>query len=180
MADIRVTCPSCKTQLEIGAEFEGQEVECGTCLEVFTASAKKPKDSGTDKKSESGGGKAKGSTSKSRASRDDDDDDDRPKRRRRDEDDDDDDDDYAPRRRSSGGGNGLAITSFIPGCCCVYPGGPIALGAIITGVIGMQKQEGKGMAIAGLILGGVWIALVILLLVANVGVNMANPQQRFR
>ncbi len=192
MADIRVTCPACKTQLEIGAEFEGQEVECGTCLEVFTATTKKAKPKTDDdddrpaSKSGSGGKSKSGDRDKpkSRASRERDDDD-RPTRRRRD--DDDDDDDYDRPRRRSGGGNGLAITSlilgivaFIPGCCCAYVGGPIALGAIITGVIGMQKQEGKGMAIAGLILGGVWIALVILLLVANVGINMGNPQQRFR
>ena len=158
MADIRVTCPACKTQLEIGAEFEGQEVECGTCLEVFTASAKKPKDSGTDKKSESGGGKVKGSTSKSRASRDDDDDeDDRPKRRRRD---DDDDDDYEPRRRSSGGGSGLAIASlvlgilgFVPGCFCCWAGFPMSLIATILGAVAISTPEGKGMGIAGLTLG---------------------------
>lgn len=194
MADIRVTCPSCKTQLEIGAEFEGQEVECGTCLEVFTATTKKAKPKTDDdddrpaSKSGSGGKSKSGDRDKpkSRSSRerDDDDDDDRPKRRRRDEDDDDD-DDYEPRpRRQSGGGNGLAITSlvlgilaFFPGCCC-YMWIPLSLGAIITGSIGMKNPNGKGMAIAGVVLGCCALALYAVLVV--IGIGLGNPQQRFR
>ena len=45
MANIRVTCPACKSELEIDAEFEGQEVECGNCLEVFKA--KRPGSAGS-------------------------------------------------------------------------------------------------------------------------------------
>ena len=37
MANIRVTCPACKTTLEIDKKFEGEEIECGNCLEVFKA-----------------------------------------------------------------------------------------------------------------------------------------------
>ncbi len=190
MADIRVTCPACKTQLEIGAEFEGQEVECGTCLEVFTASTKKtkPKGGDPDKKSESGGGKIKGSTSRKRSSRDrDEDDDDRPARRRRDDDDDDDDydHDYRPSRRQSGGSNGLAITSLIlgilsilcllgsclggavpiAGCCCGLGSLGGSLGAIITGAIGMKNPQGKGMATGGLVLGVLTLLAIIVLFV---------------
>src|SRR6266545_1272321 len=55
MANIRVTCPACKSELEIDETFDGQEVECGNCLEVFTA--KGPKSSGPGK---SGTGKIPG------------------------------------------------------------------------------------------------------------------------
>src|SRR5205823_1139799 len=160
--NIRVTCPACKTELEIDAEFEGQEVECGNCLEVFKA--KKP--GSTGKIPGAGTGSSAGSGSKSadksakKKRRDDDDDDDRPRSRRRD--DDDDEDDYAPpppRRRSGGGGNGLGVTSLvlgilsiIPGCCCEILGGPLALGAIASGAIGMSKPEGKPMSIIGVVL----------------------------
>ncbi len=37
MATIRVTCPTCGKALEVGAEYDGQEVECGECLQVFVA-----------------------------------------------------------------------------------------------------------------------------------------------
>lgn len=37
MANIRVTCPTCKQELEIDAQYIGQEVECGSCLQVFVA-----------------------------------------------------------------------------------------------------------------------------------------------
>ena len=38
MPNIRVTCPTCKTELEVDAAHEGQEVECGNCLQVFIES----------------------------------------------------------------------------------------------------------------------------------------------
>jgi predicted Zn finger-like uncharacterized protein len=37
MANIRVTCPTCQTELEIDEVYVGQEVECGNCLQVFVA-----------------------------------------------------------------------------------------------------------------------------------------------
>ncbi|MBY0457120.1 MAG: hypothetical protein K2V38_07275, partial [Gemmataceae bacterium] len=82
MPDIRVTCPACKTQLEIDAAHEGQEVECGNCLEVFVASTKKPKPATRD----------------ARDDRDDDRDDDRGRSRGRDDRDDRDDDENDRRR----------------------------------------------------------------------------------
>lgn len=175
MADIRVTCPTCKTQLEIDAVHEGEEVECGNCLQVFVATAKKPGDSG--------GGRVRGATSRSRASRDDDDDD-RPRRRRRD--DDDDDDDYYDRpRRRSGGGSGMAITALVlgiislPACCCPIVGIMTSLGAIVTGSLGMKSQEGKGMAVAGLVMGIIGLILAVVNAAAGVAMNLNNPG-RFR
>ena len=43
MGTIRVTCPACNRKLEVGSEFQGQEVECGECLQVFVAEVAKPK-----------------------------------------------------------------------------------------------------------------------------------------
>jgi hypothetical protein len=42
MAAIRVTCPMCGRLLEVGAEYTGQEVECGECLQIFVAEAPAP------------------------------------------------------------------------------------------------------------------------------------------
>lgn len=184
MPDIRVTCPTCKTQLEIDAAHEGEEVECGNCLQVFVATTKKPKDAG----SSGSGGKVTGST-RSRASRDDDDEDEdeRPRRRRRRDDDDDDDDDYDPRpRRRSGGGNGLAVTSLVLGilsiimaCCCGLFSLPLSIGAVVTGAMGMKNQDSKGMAIAGLVMGILAVIIAIVNVAIGLGMNMNNPN-RFR
>jgi hypothetical protein len=37
MANIRVTCPTCESELELDEMFVGQEVECGSCGRVFVA-----------------------------------------------------------------------------------------------------------------------------------------------
>src|SRR5262245_14207399 len=37
MANIRVNCPTCKSELEIDEQHAGQEVECGSCMQVFVA-----------------------------------------------------------------------------------------------------------------------------------------------
>ena len=183
MADILVTCPTCKTQLEIDAEYEGQEVECGSCLQVFVATTKKARGDDAGGSGRRGGsGSSSGRPSRSRSSRDDDDDDDRGRRRsRRDYDDDDDyDHDYAPRRRRSGGGNGLAVTALVlgilslPACCCPIVGILTSLGAIVTGSIGLKNPDGKGMAVAGLVLGIIGLILAIINAAAGVAMQ-ANP-----
>lgn len=170
MAKIRVKCPACKTELEVDAEFAGQEVECGNCLEVFVANPPAP---GSQRGSGAGTSKA-GSSSRGRGRSEDDDEEDRPRRRTRsrrrdDEDDyehdrrrrDDDEDDYSPPpSHRGGGGNGvgvasliLGITSLLPGCFCCLAGIPLGLAATITGAISLGNPEAKGMGIAGLILG---------------------------
>ena len=176
MANIRVNCPTCKAELEIGDEYVGQEVECGKCLQPFKAedpkSVKKPY-----------------KMQRSRDDEDDEDDDDRPRRKKRRRDDDEDDYDYSPpgaSRGSSGGGTGLAVTSLIlgiisfPMICCCYLNLPISVAGIVTGIIGMSKPNGRGMAIAGLVL-----SIVSLLLfggffvfgMAMNGMNFNNPGQ---
>jgi predicted Zn finger-like uncharacterized protein len=128
MANIRVTCPACKSELEIDQSFDGQEVECGNCLEVFTA--KKPGGagrSGTGKipgagkspagTSGTGSSKSKSADKPARKKRRDEDDDDdyEHDRRRRD---DDDDDDYYDRPRGSPPPNYLVQSILVTLLCC--------------------------------------------------------------
>lgn len=65
------------------------------------------------------------------------------------------------------GTSGLAIASLVTGICgffCVTPLVSIGLGIAALVSIGRTGRPGKGMAIAGLILSGLWIALFIFLI----------------
>lgn len=123
MANIRVTCPACKSDLEIDAAFEGQEVECGNCLEVFKATVPGTGKSNTGKipgASKSGSGSPGGSgrsTPTPKKKRRDDDDDDYEHDRRRD-DYEDDDDDYYDRRRGNPPPTYLAQSIIVTLLCC--------------------------------------------------------------
>jgi len=60
----------------------------------------------------------------------------------------------------------LGITSYVPGCCCVLIGAPLAIGAAVCGFIALGqinagRVSGKGMAIAGIVLGLSLLALHI-------------------
>lgn len=46
MAKMRVRCPACDSDLELDESFEGQEVECGSCLHVFVARYNGPASAG--------------------------------------------------------------------------------------------------------------------------------------
>lgn len=199
MPNIRVTCPACKSELEIDAAFAGQEVECGNCLEVFIA--KDPKTSGAGKSgtgkipgagssragsSGAGGGRSKSEDRPAKKKRRDDDDDDYDHDRRR-RDDDDDDDDYAPpppRRSGGGSGDGLATASMVMGitsivlvCCCWPVSIPVGLCAAITGAIGIKSQNNKGMAVAGLVMGIISLCLTGVVITAGLGNAIINPNQ---
>src|SRR5262245_6006424 len=139
MANIRVTCPECKSELELDAAFEGQEVECGNCLKVFKAT--RPGSAGS-----SGAGKipgvvpGAGTSGRSRPAdkpapkkrRDSDDAPSRGRKRRYDDDDDYehdrrrddyDDDDYGPppyRSGSAGEGDGAATASMVMGLISLF------------------------------------------------------------
>ena len=77
--------------------------------------------------------------------------------------------------------SGLAIASLVtgilslfPGCCCGFVGIPLAIVALVMGIISIQQINasggqlgGKNMAIAGTILGGVAIAVDIVAIVFN-------------
>ena len=43
MANVRVKCPTCNAELEIGEEHLGKEVDCGSCLQVFVAEGTREK-----------------------------------------------------------------------------------------------------------------------------------------
>jgi len=78
--------------------------------------------------------------------------------------------------------SGLAIASLVtgilslfPGCCCGFIGIPLALVALVMGIISISQINasggqigGKGMAIAGTVLGGVAVAVDILAIIFNV------------
>jgi Domain of unknown function (DUF4190) len=54
----------------------------------------------------------------------------------------------------------------LPSCCCGLLGGPLAIAALVTGIVSMRKIRGQpmvwkgdGMAIAGIVTGGVAMLL---------------------
>jgi hypothetical protein len=73
--------------------------------------------------------------------------------------------------------NGLAIASLVLGlvglCVPLCPLLAVIFGAIALSQISKTGQEGKGMAIAGLILGIVKIALGVLWVILNFALNIA-------
>jgi hypothetical protein len=166
MPKIRVTCPTCATPLELDAEYAGQEVQCGSCHQVFVAT-------------------------EDRRSRYRDDDEDRPGRRRRSrrEADDDDFDDDRPRRRrrraASGGGSGAGTASLILGLfavvawCCPLIGFPVTVIGLILGFVGL-KAENKGTAVAGLVLNGLFFVATLVNAAAGAAMNVANWNNRNR
>jgi hypothetical protein len=78
----------------------------------------------------------------------------------------------------AGSTNGLSVAALICGICGFLCGVPAIL-AIVFGCMGLSQtrqrgQSGRGMAIAGLVLGSLWVLLVIALIVMNIvnsGVN---------
>ena len=74
-------------------------------------------------------------------------------------------DDLPPRPKRGEGGVLFGVLSLILGLigfmiCCL---GPLSLvisgGAVVTGLIGLRTRDGRGLAIAGLVLGGVALVL---------------------
>jgi hypothetical protein len=76
--------------------------------------------------------------------------------------------DELPTKEKSGVGSGLGLLSFLlgllalPSCCCGAVQIWLGLGAIVSGLIGLRMTEGRGLAITGLILGGVAAGLQVL------------------
>src|SRR5262245_14563996 len=170
MARIRVTCPMCGETLEVGAEHEGQEVECGACLQVFVAENRdKPKirivlmHELPELKTKS-------------------------KRRRRDDEDDDYEhdhprDDYGDNRPHGGTGVGadrtavaglaIGVLALLTACC---PLSGIAFGILAMVLGGMSKRQsgGSGAASAATVLGSIALAISAGLLVWLVGLGGIN------
>ena len=86
----------------------------------------------------------------------------------------------------SQGTNTLAIVSLVLGVCsftigyCCWLHIPLGLGAAITGYLGMQKANeglgGKGMAIAGMVMGIASLVLLTALGILGVAMNLGGMQ----
>lgn len=82
----------------------------------------------------------------------------------------------APAPQAAGNGNiGFSIASMVCGilsivCCCLsILSGILALAAIILGIVSLyNKYDGRGMAIAGIVLGAVFLVFYILLIAFGV------------
>ena len=160
MALIRVRCPACQAELEIDDRHTGQEVECGSCLQVFVAEPARERSAPSESR--------------------------RPRRDRRDEEEEDFDYDRPRQRRRDsgrreGGGIGLAVTSLVLGivgiplaCCCGLFATPVQVAGAICGGIAMRQSEGKGMAVTGLVLSIIGLVLSVVAIIVGVGMNLAN------
>lgn len=77
--------------------------------------------------------------------------------------------DELPPKVKSGVGAGVGLLSFLlgllalPSCCCGYVQLWLGLAAVVIGVIGLRMTEGRGLSIAGMILGGVGLGLQLLI-----------------
>ena len=83
---------------------------------------------------------------------------------------------YPPPQRS--GTSGMAIAAMVCGICgflCLVPGlVGIILGAISLPQMKRSGQNGRGMAIAGIVVGALWIVLFVVLIIIG---NHSNGQQ---
>lgn len=149
MATITVRCPTCDCELELDAQFKGQEVECGSCHQVFVAKASRgerdaPRAPDREREPER---EERPPSSRGR----------RRSRRYADEDDDYDDDFYDRRRRDANDGTGLGDASLIIGILSVFVfwcpliGIPLTLVGLILGCLGLRANR-NGTAIAGVVL----------------------------
>lgn len=151
MATIRVTCPTCGQALEVGAEYDGKEVECGKCLQVFVA---KGSGGGTIAGTPSWRGKipaAQPSTPPAQRRRDNDFEHDRER-------DEYDEDDYEPRSSNGGGASGIAVVGLIFGVlalCCPLTGIPLGILAVIFGLIAKRSPGSHGIGTAAIVLGSI-------------------------
>lgn len=76
------------------------------------------------------------------------------------------------------GTNGLAIASLVLGICgffCVTSFAGLGLGIGALAQIRRTGQPGRGMAVAGLVLSGLWIVLFLVLLAVGHGGSGAGP-----
>ena len=84
----------------------------------------------------------------------------------------------------SNGNIGYSIASMVCGilsilCCCfTYLGIILAIAAIVLGIVSLKKNaDGRGMAIAGLITGGVGAVLAIIVLIMAAGASSVDPNE---
>ena len=73
----------------------------------------------------------------------------------------------------------LGIFSLVGAGCCAFLGVPLAIGGIITGIVGLNQvrdrpSQGRSMAIAGIACGSVGIVLAVLLVVVRFGFSFSS------
>jgi hypothetical protein len=73
------------------------------------------------------------------------------------------------------------ITGLFPGCCCGLIGIPLSIAALATGgmVLSNPNAGGRGLAIAGVALGGIALLLNIVAIVVQLTNPGAAPQFQF-
>lgn len=156
MATITVTCPTCACQLEIDAQYRNQEVECGSCNQIFVA---KPARAEREERDEPRPSKRREKP--------------RSRRSNRYEDDEDDFEEYEERRqrrRRTQEGTGLGDASLIMGILAIFVfwcpiiGGPLTVVGVVLGALGI-KATNNGTAIAGLILNILFLIVTLVFLV---------------
>jgi predicted Zn finger-like uncharacterized protein len=168
-----LNCPTCGSKLEVIDEDLGHVVQCGSCQQTFTAEdPSERRNDGASRKPNAFNERDDDDRPSRRRERDPDEEDDRPSRRRR-EDDDHPDDGYRPRRSryrddrdyedqyGATPKTGLGLTSMILGIsalvttpgiiCCVPVGAVCAVLGLIFGIMAL-KTDGRGLAIAGIIM----------------------------
>jgi hypothetical protein len=95
-----------------------------------------------------------------------------------------------PLPMSSNQGNTFGLLSMIfgivsiPLLCCFYIGIPLGIAALVLGIIGNNKASrgeanNKGMAIAGIVCGGIGALLGLLWIVAIFGFNASAPSHYY-
>ena len=95
-----------------------------------------------------------------------------------------------PLPMASNQGNTFGLLSMIfgivsiPLLCCLYIGVPIGIAALVLGIIGLNKAnrgeaDNKGMAIAGVVCGGIGVLLGLLWIVAVFGFNASSPSHYY-
>lgn len=175
-------CPKCASKLVVAPGDLGKDVECPKCQTVYRAVRAGAGPSGpvvADVEEETPRRKRRFSDEDV----EDDEDDDRPRKRsRRDDDEDDDDRPRKRRRRRSRNyephrGMMILIFGIIGFVCCGF----FAFAAAIMGRNDLQKidagdmdPEGRGLTLAGMILGYVGSVLIVIAIVVNVALIFLN------
>ena len=182
-----IVCPTCSTKLEIDDDMLGEDVQCGSCQEIFKAEA------GSKRGSRRGEDEEETPRKSKYRKEADEDEDERPSKRRsrmssdEDEDDEEDYEDRRSRRRrdsQQGGGQGMGIASLILGIlgligsimvcwCCPLLDLPFPILALLFGFLSL-KTPGKGMGIGGMVTGGIALLIILvftILHLAGAGMN---------
>ena len=145
MPTITVRCPTCDCELELDAQYSGQEVECGSCHQVFEAKSSRSKRPVRDEPEERDREERRPSSRR------------RKPRRYADEDDDYDDDFYDRRRRDRDDGTGLGDAALIIGILAGFVfwrpllGVPLTRVGVLLACLWLRAGR-NGTAIAGVVL----------------------------